>query len=89
MRCADTFHIVQWAAELLDELRKQLWRKAAPKGRRVRPRKGEGQSRKEGRCIREGPQGPLLKNPESLTEGRRRRFSLPRSCSRGSTRHIC
>ena len=56
LRCTDTFHIVQWATELLDELRKQSWRKAAPKGRRARLRKGEKASpRKEGRCIREGP----------------------------------
>jgi len=65
MRCTDTFHIVQWATELLDELRHQLWRKAvqkakaAPKGRRARPRRGEEASpRKEGRNIREGPKGP-------------------------------
>ena len=81
MRCADTFHIVQWAAELLDELRRQSWRKAAPKGRRARLRKGE--------AVQKGLRDPLLKNPESLTEGRRRRFSSPRSCSRGSTGHIC
>ncbi len=41
LRCTDTFHIVQWATELLDELRRQSWRaavqkaKAAPKGRRA------------------------------------------------------
>jgi transposase len=64
LRCTDTFHIVQWAAELLDELRKQSWRKAAPKGRRARLRKGEKASpRKEGRCIREGPKGPPPQEP--------------------------
>ena len=47
MRCTDTFHIVQWATELVDEVQKQSWRKAvqkakaAPKGRCARPRKGE------------------------------------------------
>ena len=70
MRCTDTFHIVQWAAELLDELCHQLWRKAvqkakaAPKGRRARLRKGEEASpRKEGRNIREGPKGPPPQEP--------------------------
>jgi len=47
MRCTDTFHIVQWTTELLDEVQKQSWRaavqkaKAAPKGRRARPRRGK------------------------------------------------
>ena len=75
LHCTDTFHIVQWAAELLDELRRQSWRaavqkaKAAPKGRRARPRKGEEASpERKAAAFVKGPRDPLLKNPESLTE---------------------
>ena len=64
LRCTDTFHIVQWAAELLDELRKQSWRKAAPKGRCARLRKGEKASpeRKAAASVK-GPRDPLLQEP--------------------------
>ena len=70
LRCTDTFHIVQWATELLDELCHQLWRKAvqkakaAPKGRRARLRKGEKASpeRKAAASVK-GPRDPLLQEP--------------------------
>ena len=83
MRCTDTFHIVQWATELLDELRRQSWRaavkkvKAAPKGRRARPRKGEEASPERKAAVSvKGPRDPLLKNPESLTERQKAALQL-------------
>ena len=33
-RCIDTFHVVQWATDLLDEARKQAWREAARAARK-------------------------------------------------------
>lgn len=74
-RCIDTFHVVQWATELLDEVRKQAWREAraeakgAPKRGRGRPRKGEtaNPEKKAARAVK-GLRYPLLKNPEDLTE---------------------
>ena len=45
--CIGTFHVVHWATDLLDEVRKQAWREAAraarkePARRRGRPGKGE------------------------------------------------
>ena len=74
-RCVDTFHVVQWATDLLDEVRRQAWReasakaKAAPKRRAGRPRKGEvaNPERKAANAVK-GLRYPLLKNPEDLTE---------------------
>ena len=71
----DTFHVVGWATDALDEVRKQAWReanaeaKAAPKRGKGRPRAGEGGNpeKKRARAVR-GLRYPLLKNPEDLTE---------------------
>ena len=74
-RCIDTFHVVQWATDLLDEVRKQAWREAAraarkePARRRGRPRKGEeAPCGKRKAAAVKGLRYPLLKNPENLTE---------------------
>ena len=46
-RCIDTFHVVSWASDVLDEVRKQVWREAhekvkdAPKTPVGRPKAGE------------------------------------------------
>ena len=74
-RCVDTFHVVQWATDLLDEVRRQAWReaaakaKAAPRRKAGRPRRGEvaNPERKAANAVR-GLRYPLLKNPEDLTE---------------------
>ena len=74
-RCVDTFHVVQWATDMLDEVRRQAWRKAearakaAPRRGRGRPRKGEAASPvgKAANAVK-GLRYPLLKNPEDLTE---------------------
>ena len=74
-RCVDTFHVVQWATDLLDEVRRQAWRdaaakaKAAPRRGRGRPRKGEvaNPERRAANAVK-GLRYPLLKNPEDLTE---------------------
>ena len=75
VRCVDTFHVVSWATDVLDEVRKQAWRKAAdtakaaPKRGRGRPRKDEAANpeRKAAAQVK-GLRYPLLKNPEDLTE---------------------
>lgn len=74
-RCVDTFHVVQWATDLLDEVRRQAWReaaakaKAAPRRKRGRPRRGEDANpeRRAANAVK-GLRYPLLKNPEDLTE---------------------
>lgn len=82
-RCIDTFHVVQWACDLLDEVRKQAWRaahrkaKAEPHRKRGRPKKGEvaNPERKAAGVVR-GLRYPLLKNPEDLTERQRADLEL-------------
>lgn len=75
IRCADAFHIVAWATDALDEVRRQAWNDARGIAR------GEGQ-RRRGRPRRDAPPRPgheraralkharyaLWKNPENLTD---------------------
>lgn len=82
-RCVDTFHVVQWATDLLDEVRGQAWRdanaraKAAPRRRGGRPRKGEvaNPERRAASAVK-GLRYPLLKNPEDLTARQRADLEL-------------
>jgi transposase len=71
VRCADPFHVVAWATEALDEVRRQAWndarRAAGTKtrstagGRLIRLGRGDAQRLKRARWA-------LWKNPEDLTE---------------------
>jgi transposase len=58
--CADPFHVVRWAMEALDEVRRQAWNETRQRGRRGRPAKGESKRLKDSRWA-------LWKNPDSLT----------------------
>jgi transposase len=71
VRCADPFHVVKWATEALDEVRRQFWRTA---------RKDPGQTRSKGRGRRDSTgtalklrdcRYALWKNPENLTPRQR------------------
>ena len=68
----DPFHAVSWAADALDDLRREAWREARraprPKRGRGRPRKGEEAPPDPAKGVR-GLRFPLLKNPEDLSEG--------------------
>lgn len=74
-RCIDTFHVVSWATDVLDEVRKQAWRQAHEKVKCAaktpvgRPRAGKAVN-KEKKCANKvkGYRYPLLKNPENLTQ---------------------
>jgi transposase len=70
VRCADPFHVVKWATEALDEVRRQFWRTA----------RGSGQTRSKGRGRRDSTgtalklrdcRYALWKNPENLTPRQR------------------
>jgi transposase len=71
VRCADPFHVIKWATEALDELRRQAWNDArravggsgartTPGGRRIPLARGDAQQLKKARWA-------LWKNPENLT----------------------
>lgn len=71
-RCIDGYHVVTWAIEAMDQLRKQAWRyaqakdKEQPKRKRGRPKKGE-EAVKQAPGIKNSKYA-LGKNPENLTE---------------------
>jgi transposase len=72
-RCVDPFHVVSWATEALDEVRKGVWRDAraetADEGNRRkpgRPKKGEEKKASAAKTAK-GFRYALLKNPENRT----------------------
>lgn len=69
--CADPFHIVKWAIDALDEVRRQAWRDARQAGHTI----GYGSQDGRKRRISTGPARALTraryalwKNPDNLTE---------------------
>jgi transposase len=72
--CADPFHIVKWAVDALDEVRRQAWRAARKAGHTV----GYGSQDGRKRRISTGParayrrvRWALWKNPDNLTDHQR------------------
>lgn len=73
-RCIDPFHVVSWATEALDKVRRQAWAEAhetgklAPKRERGRPANGEEVNieKKQAKTIK-NMRYALLKNPENLS----------------------
>ncbi len=61
--CADAFHVVKWATEALDEVRRQAWNEA----RGVVARRRDGRSSGTARALKHARYA-LWKNPENLTE---------------------
>lgn len=63
VRCADAFHVVAWATDALDEVRRQAWNEArgAVSQRRAGRATGTARALKHARYA-------LWKNPENLTE---------------------
>jgi transposase len=66
--CADTFHVVQWATEALDEVRRETWNEVRQPRRRGKRPTGEGKTLKDARWS-------LWKNPENLTDQQRARLN--------------
>jgi transposase len=72
VRCADPFHIVKWATEALDDVRRQAWNAARsrPGGRADRIRWSRGRIRQDAAGAAkalEHARFALWKNPENLT----------------------
>ncbi len=63
VRCADPFHVVKWATEALDEVRRQAWNSArgAVTQRRAGRATGQAKALQHARYA-------LWKNPENLTD---------------------
>lgn len=61
--CADAFHVVKWATEALDEVRREAWNEA--RGAVIRRR--DGRSSGTARALKHARYA-LWKNPEDLTE---------------------
>jgi transposase len=72
VRCADPFHIVKWATEALDDVRRQAWNAARrrPGGRSNRVRWSRGRIRQDAAGAAKAlkhARFALWKNPENLT----------------------
>ena len=61
--CIDSFHVVQWATEALDEVRREVWNEARRKGMRAYAKELKG-------C-----RFALWRNPEDLTERQEAKLS--------------
>lgn len=75
VQCADAFHVVAWATEALDEVRRQVWNQARAIAR-GEPTRGRGRpradaparpGRERARALKHARYA-LWKNPEDLTE---------------------
>jgi transposase len=82
VQCADPFHIVSWATDALDEVRRQVWNEARRMAR-AEPRRPRGRPRADAppRPASElagqlkGARYALWKNPENLTEHQTQRLA--------------
>jgi transposase len=62
--CMDPFHVVRWAVDALDEVRREIWREIRTRRRRGLPATGEGARLKDARWA-------LWKKPDNLTDQQR------------------
>ncbi len=69
--CADPFHVVSWATEALDEVRREAWRQTRAAGQATTVRHGSRAVRASaGQAIDlKRARYALWKNPENLTDG--------------------
>ena len=76
VRCADPFHVVKWATDALDEVRRGTWNDARKAARHNEARRGRGRPTKDAPVRPDSAQATglknsryaLWKNPENLTE---------------------
>jgi transposase len=73
VRCADAFHVVAWATDALDEVRRQAWNDARRGGPTIS--KGRGRRDADGPARRlKHARWALWKNPEHLTDRQRHKL---------------
>ena len=76
VRCADPFHIVKWATDALDEVRREAWNDARKAARLNDAQRGRGRPRADAPPLLDSDRArglknsryALWKNPENLTE---------------------
>ena len=76
VRCADPFHIVKWATDALDEVRRAAWNDARKAARTNEARRGRGRPAKDAPARPDSARAAGIKNsryapwknPENLTE---------------------
>lgn len=72
-RCIDPFHVVSWATDALDQVRREAWSEARrqdhsqPRSKPGRPAKGESAQKKQAKAVK-NIRYALLKNPEHLSD---------------------
>ena len=66
--CADTFHVVKWAGDALDQVRRDTWNEV-----RERRRYGHQRARGEGKVLNDS-RWSLWKKPENLNDAERARL---------------
>jgi transposase len=68
VRCADPFHVVKWATEALDRVRREAWNDARRQaGKGLRDNRGRHIAKGRARALKHA-RWALWKNPEDLTE---------------------
>jgi transposase len=73
VQCADPFHIVKWATEALDEVRRQAWNDARRHGPRISKGRGRRDAAGDARALKHARYA-LWKNPENLSERQRHKL---------------
>ena len=74
VQCADPFHIVQWATEALDEVRRQAWNDARRQGQTTGHGYGQRVSTGDARRFKHARYA-LWKNPDNLTDRQREKLA--------------
>lgn len=78
VQCADPFHVVAWASDALDEIRRETWNTARRQAAATR-REGEGRRRAKGSLERyrtiSRSRYALWKNPDNLTENQQAKLA--------------
>jgi transposase len=70
VQCADPFHIVKWATEALDEVRRQAWNDARRSGQTTGKGRGRRDAADDARRLKNARYA-LWKNPDNLTDRQR------------------
>ena len=74
IQCADPFHIVKWATEALDQVRRHAWNDARRHGPRISKGRGRRDAAGDARALKHARYA-LWKNPENLTDRQRHKLA--------------